>query len=99
MLCIFGPHVVACAAIALAAEMGEPCVQLPLDPAPWWLLFDASEPEIKIAASHLLWRYHHESSVSDVAELLDRDRLRSFIAKHPASPKSHADDLTVHKSW
>ncbi|EST05059.1 Cyclin, N-terminal [Kalmanozyma brasiliensis GHG001] len=99
VLCIFGPHVVACAAIALAAEMGEPCVVLPLEPAPWWLLFDASEPEIKIAASHLLWRYHHESSVPHLADLLDRDNLRSYIAKRPASPNSHANDCQVHKSW
>ncbi|SPO26370.1 uncharacterized protein UTRI_03959 [Ustilago trichophora] len=99
VLCIFGPHIVACAAIALAAEMCVPQVNLPLEPAPWWLLFDASEPEIKIAASHLLWRYHHQSSVRNVAALLDRHELRRHVAAHPASPKSHAEDMVIHKSW
>lgn len=99
-MCIFGPHIVACAAIALAAEMCEPQVQLPLEPAPWWLLFDASEPEIKIAASHLLWRYHHETSLPDACQLLDRHELRKHISTSPASPRSNPEDRSViHQGW
>lgn len=88
----------ACAAIALAAEMCEPQVELPLSPAPWWLLFDASELEIKIAASHLLWRYRHESIGHDIVELLDRQELRRYVAAHPASPKFLPEGLALHQS-
>lgn len=86
MLCIFGPHVVACAAIALTTEMGDPQIQLPIEPHPWWLLFDATEPEIKIAASHLLWRYHHEPTELDAPKLMDRHELRRYIESLPSSP-------------
>ncbi|CDR88401.1 uncharacterized protein SPSC_04228 [Sporisorium scitamineum] len=85
VLCIFGPHIVACAAIVLATEMCEPVMQLPLEPAPWWLLFDASEPEIKLAATHLLWRYHHVSSVKNLVNLLDRHELQKYVAARLAS--------------
>ncbi|SOV02079.1 uncharacterized protein UDID_04974 [Ustilago sp. UG-2017a] len=86
VLCIFGPHVVACAAIALTTEMGDPQIQLPIEPHPWWLLFDATEPEIKIAASHLLWRYHHEPTELDAPKLMDRHELRRYIESLPSSP-------------
>ncbi|GAC95197.1 cyclin [Pseudozyma hubeiensis SY62] len=98
LLCIFGPHVVACTAIALAAEMCTPLVRLPLHPAPWWLLFDASEAEIKIAASHLLWRYHHSSSCTDLAELLDRRELQRYIAGRSADSDVRQHDVHIHRS-
>ena len=72
----------ACAAIALAAEMCVPQVILPMTPAPWWLLFDASEPEVKIAASYLLWRYHHESCLTNAPKLLDRYEVRTYVGPH-----------------
>ncbi|SJX63427.1 uncharacterized protein SRS1_11089 [Sporisorium reilianum f. sp. reilianum] len=90
VLCIFGPHIVACAAVVLATQMCEPVVRLPLEPVPWWVLFDASEPEIKIAATHLLWRYHHVSSVEHPAQLLDRHELQKYIAALPQSQQFHA---------
>ncbi|GAC75238.1 cyclin L [Moesziomyces antarcticus T-34] len=93
VLCLFGPHVVACAAIALAADLCVPRVKLPVDPAPWWLVFDASEPEIRIACSHVLWRYHHRSSLATAPLLLDRQVLREHVVA--LSADAEADPVEV----
>lgn len=77
--CLFPPQIIACAAIYLAAKMDEPPILLPMSPSPWWVLFDATKPEIQAVCAHLLWLYRG-SEDKEFARLLDKHALRQHIA-------------------
>lgn len=55
---------IACASIYLLTlqsptfRLHDPLI-LPLEPAPWWTLFDATRAELRVAASHILRLYDH----------------------------------------
>jgi len=58
--CLFPPHVIACTSIYLLTlspnPLHEPLV-LPLEPEPWWELFDATRGELRAVASHIVRLY------------------------------------------
>ncbi|PWZ00139.1 cyclin-like protein [Testicularia cyperi] len=75
---LFPPHIIACAAIHLAARLTMPVRQLPMSPRPWWTLFDATEAEILTVCAHLMW--HYRSSSGDMAA--QSQNVVPFLNRH-----------------
>ncbi|EPQ25858.1 uncharacterized protein PFL1_06533 [Pseudozyma flocculosa PF-1] len=59
--CLLPPHVLACSVIYLTAQTAEPPFALPLEPMPWWELFDVQHGEIEVVCCHILRLYHSDS--------------------------------------
>lgn len=61
--CLFPPHAIACASIYLLTmdnSVLHAPLALPLEPAPWWTLFDVERREMRAIASHILRLYDAE---------------------------------------
>lgn len=69
--CLFPPHTIACAAIYLLTVHPNPLhkpMALPLEPRPWWELFDATRDELRAISSHILRLYDaHDAEPSGPA--------------------------------
>lgn len=66
LLVIYPPHVISVSCIYLALLVSSPPVALPMDPAPWWTLFDVpSEEQIHEVCRTLLNVYRDWSGGTD----------------------------------
>lgn len=54
---LFPPHVLAAASIYLTTILLDSCPPLPLEPKPWWDLFDVTRRDLRIVSSHILRLY------------------------------------------
>lgn len=93
MYCLFPPHVIACASIYLLTlqpnKLHKPLI-LPLQPSPWWTIFDVTREELRVSASHILRLYDGDRGLAsrvreDCGGLIDlstKSRIRSWIERH-----------------
>lgn len=58
--CLFPPHVIAVSAIYLTSTFITSSPPLPLQPKPWWELFDVSREEVRIVCSHIMRLYNDD---------------------------------------
>ncbi|WFC97631.1 hypothetical protein MYAM1_000350 [Malassezia yamatoensis] len=76
--CLFPPHVIACASIYLltvdSVHFHEP-LALPMQPAPWWTLFDVDRDELRVVSSHILQLYEANPMPSALARLNRKQAL------------------------
>lgn len=60
IFCLFPPHVIAASIIYFTATYMNSSPPLPLEPKPWWELFDVSREEIRIVCSHIMRLYNDD---------------------------------------
>ena len=63
--CLFPTHTIACASIyllTLEPNAFHKPLSLPLEPRPWWELFDVTRSELRAIASHILRLYDTQSA-------------------------------------
>lgn len=61
--CLFPPHVIAGASIyllTLEPNLLHAPIALPMEPMPWWTLFDITKDELDAVARHILRSYHNK---------------------------------------
>lgn len=64
--CLFPVHTIACASIYLLTleNAWYQALALPLEPRPWWELFDTTRPELRAVGSHIMRLYATTEAVS-----------------------------------
>jgi len=67
---LYPQSTLALSAIYLSCRLASPPIALPLEPAPWWTLFDATEDDILDVTSMLL-RLYKDWGSSPVGEMAD----------------------------
>lgn len=110
LFCLFPPHAIACAAIYLATATSEPPIALPLNPAPWFQLFDVEEEELRVMCAHILYLYDEKEGLASrvreesggMAELLRRSHVRAWLAenvKEAADEQDSGQPIAPAKPW
>ncbi|WFD05929.1 hypothetical protein MVES1_001263 [Malassezia vespertilionis] len=89
--CLFPPHAIAAAAIYLLTleDTEWAPLALPMEPSPWWALFDVSRDELRVIATHILRLYDAQglgarvqARRAELVELATRAGLRAWLAQH-----------------
>lgn len=91
--CLFPPHVIAGASIyllTLEPNLLHAPIALPMEPMPWWTLFDITKDELDAVARHILRLYHDKQSsparVRDtkggLIELATKTGIRTWLDRH-----------------
>lgn len=91
--CLFPPHVIACASIyllTLEPNLLHAPLVLPMEPAPWWTLFDATKDDLDAVSRHILRLYHanlgpaarvHEAK-GGLIDLASKAGIRTWLDRH-----------------
>ncbi|BGP21000.1 hypothetical protein JCM10213_003235 [Rhodosporidiobolus nylandii] len=95
---LYPQSTLALSAIYLATRLSTPPIALPLDPAPWWTLFDASEDDILDVTSMLLQLYKDWGSDPREAGKAEGEREGSGIGGRKESVWRRARSIPVTKS-
>lgn len=91
---LFAPHVLAAASIYLVMHTMKPQpAVLPLEPKPWWELFDVTREELRIVCAHVLRLYDAHSGLAaavrdewgGLADFCERAAVREWIAAQSSS--------------
>lgn len=64
--CLFPVHTIACTSIYLLTleNAWYEALALPLEPRPWWELFDTTQPELRAVGSHIMRLYATSAALS-----------------------------------
>lgn len=104
--CLFPAHTIACAAIYLLTlknVMHEP-LALPLEPQPWWMLFDVTRAELRAISAHIMRLYDARGPSARVrderggcVEIATRAGIYKWLnmpaTTQPSAAAAQSDDL------